>query len=207
MSHELMNLFAVPVYKAPLGRAFSETEQQYFRNELRDATPAVANFSSRNKAVLNAPAMQGIRTFIQEHLDRYFRTVYDTANNVELRVTQSWLALTRKGQSHHTHTHPNSVVSGVLYINLAEHDGINFYRNDDLQWYELMPREQNYYNAYRYFIETRIGDIVLFPSNVKHGVREMTEDVERVSLAFNTFFSGELGRDGYSNALNITVNS
>ena len=205
MTQEIMNLFAVPVYKTSIGRGFNEAELQCIRDELKGAVPALNNYSSENKNVLASEALLPIRTMIQENLDNYFKTVYNTANKVQLKITQSWLSVTRKGESHHTHTHPNSVVSGVLYINLAPQDGINFYRNDDLLWYELIPKEQNYYNAHRYFIETRIGDLVLFPSNVKHGVKEVTEDVERVSLAFNTFFDGELGNEAFSNALAVKL--
>jgi uncharacterized protein (TIGR02466 family) len=205
MTQEMMNLFAVPVAKSSIGRGFTGDELRYFRSQLQDAVPAMANFSSRNKKVLEAAPMAALRTLIQQHLDRYFTSVFDTGNPVTLAITQSWLSVTRKGESHHTHTHPNSVVSGVLYINLAPQDGINFYRNDDLLWYELIPRQQNYYNAYRYFVETRVGDLVLFPSHVKHGVREVTEEVERVSLAFNTFFSGQLGNEDFANALTIRV--
>ena len=149
--------------------------------------------------------MQKIRAVLQENLDNFFRIVFKTSNDVQLKITQSWLTSSVKGQSHHAHTHPNSIVSGVLYINLAPHDGISFYRNEDNQWYELLRKEDSYYNAYRYFIQTSVGDIVLFPSNVQHGVQQVTENIERVSLSFNSFFSGEMGREEFSNKLRISL--
>ncbi|MBT8147277.1 MAG: 2OG-Fe(II) oxygenase family protein [Gammaproteobacteria bacterium] len=205
MAQEMMNLFAIPVFKSSIGREFNEAELQFFRDELKDAVPALNNYSSRNKNVLASEAMMHIKSIIQDNLDHYFKSVYNTSNKVQLKITQSWLSATQKGQSHHTHSHPNSVVSGVLYINLAPQDGINFYRNEDLLWYELIPQEQNYYNAHRYFIETKVGDLVLFPSSVKHGVKEVTEDIDRISLAFNTFFEGELGKESFSNSLTVKI--
>lgn len=205
MDHELMNLFAVPVYKSSLGREYTQAELAFFKNELSDPVRAISNFASKNKNVLDADVMRDIRLIIQKNLNEYFSKIYNTSNKVVLEITQSWLSVTGRGGAHHTHSHPNSVASGVLYINLAKQDGINFYRSDELNWFELLPKEQNYYNAYRYFIETEVGDIVIFPSNVKHGVKEVSEDVERVSLAFNTFFSGELGRDEFSNSLSIKI--
>jgi uncharacterized protein (TIGR02466 family) len=201
-----MNLFAVPVYRSPLGREFTPEEMQFFRQELGQPANAINNHASRNKDVLSAPAMQAIRAQLQQNLDTYFKTIYDTENDVRLEITQSWLTLTRRGQSHHTHSHPNSVVSGVLYINIADDDGINFFRNDDLLWYELIPRQQNYYNAHSMFVKANARDIILFPSHIKHGVREVSTDIERISLAFNTFFSGAMGREGFSNFLRISVN-
>lgn len=205
MSHELMNLFAVPVYKAPLERGFTSAESEYFSSQLQSPLQAIANFSSRNKYVLDAPELKALRELAQTHLDQYFTTVYDTANEARLVITQSWLALTRKGESHHAHSHPNSIASGIIYINLAANDGINFYRDEDRQWFDLKPRQQNYYNAYSYFIEAKIGDIVIFPSHVKHGVRQVETDTQRLSLAFNTFISGEIGREEFSNQLRIEV--
>lgn len=207
MQHDLMNMFAVPVYRSALGRSFITRELEFFRMALMGAVPAIHNHSSVDKSVLSAPQLSVIREFIEANLAQYSKTVFNTSNQVQLQITQSWLTLAGKGQSHHVHTHPNSVVSGVLYINLAPVDGISFYRNEDNIWYELVRQQDNYYNANQYFVQTAVGDLLLFPSNVRHGVRPVTENVERVSLSFNTFFSGKLGRDEFSNALNLTVNS
>jgi uncharacterized protein (TIGR02466 family) len=207
MQHEMMNMFAVPLYRATLGRAFSRAEMQFFHETLKGAVPAIANQSSVSKKVLTSPQMRDIRSVIEEHLAQYMRTVFNTTNQVQLQITQSWLTLAGKGQSHHVHTHPNSVVSGVLYINLAQQDGISFYRNEDNIWYELIRQQDNYFNASQYFVQSSVGDLLLFPSNVRHGVRAVTSDIERVSLSFNTFFSGQLGRDEFSNALNININN
>ena len=46
---------------------------------------------------------------------------------------------------------------------------------------------------------------ILFHSNQSQGVREVVEDVERMSLSFNTFFDGELGREEFANSLKISV--
>jgi uncharacterized protein (TIGR02466 family) len=207
MQHEMMNMFAVPLYRATLGRAFLRSEMQFFHDTLQGAVPAISNQSSVNKKVLSSPQMKDIRSVIEWHLAQYMSTVFNTTNRVQLQITQSWLTLAGKGQSHHVHTHPNSVVSGVLYISLAPQDGISFYRNEDNIWYELIRQQDNYFNASQYFVQASVGDLLLFPSHVRHGVREVTSDIQRVSLSFNTFFSGQLGRDEFSNALNITINN
>jgi ectoine hydroxylase-related dioxygenase (phytanoyl-CoA dioxygenase family) len=93
----------------------------------------------------------------------------------------------------------------VLYINLAENDGISFHRNEDNLWHELLPAEENYFNAKRYFINTAVGDILLFPSHVRHGVREVSDPIERVSLSFNSFFEGELGNKEFATAVKISL--
>lgn len=51
----------------------------------------------------------------------------------------------------------------------------------------------------------RITLCAIFPSNIRHGVATVEHEVERLSLAFNTFFSGELGREEFSNYLSIEL--
>lgn len=206
MQHDLMNMFATPLYRATLGRPFTQGELDFFREALADCVDSISNLSSRDKNVLSNPALKDLRDTLQQHLDEYFKTIYNTSNSVSLKITQSWLTLSRQGDSHHSHTHPNSVVSGVLYINLAKNDGVSFHRNEDNLWHELLPAQENYFNAKSYFINTEVGDILLFPSNVRHGVREVTEAVERVSLSFNSFFEGELGKEEFATAIKITLN-
>ncbi len=205
MESELMNLFATPLHKSSLNRSFTDIELQFIKNQLGDPVRAISNHSSRNKNVLNADEMQDIRSALEKSLADYFKRVFNTANKVVLEITQSWLTVTRQGESHHSHIHPNSIASGVLYINVAENDGINFYRNEDMLWYDLVREQENYYNASRYFINAKAGDIIIFPSNVHHGVNAVEAEFERVSLAFNSFFSGELGRDEFSNSLKISI--
>ena len=90
MTQEIMNLFAVPVIKYGIGRNFTEAELKSFAEEMKDAVPALSNHASRNKNVLASEAMSGIRSIIQDSLDNYFRTVFNTANDVQLKITQSW---------------------------------------------------------------------------------------------------------------------
>lgn len=205
MDHQMMNMFAVPLYKARLGRQFTADEMQFFQAQLKSPVQAISNFASQNKKILDEPAMHDIRAVLQSHLDQFFRITFNSSNKVALQITQSWLTRSQQGDSHHVHTHPNSVVSGVLYINLAPQDGITFYRNVDNLWYELLRNEDSYYNAPSYFVQTSIGELILFPSNIRHGVRTVSAPVDRVSLSFNTFFSGELGREEFSNQLSIRV--
>ena len=39
------------------------------------------------------------------------------------------------------------------------------------------------------------GDMILFPSSVRHGVSEYQGNEERMTLSFNSFFAGAIGRD------------
>ena len=205
MKSEIMNLFATPVVRYSIDRDFFLSEMKFLSGELEQPTKAITNSSSSNKNILISPEMREIREFAEQSLAHYFKTIFNTSNKVRLKITQSWLTLTREGESHHSHTYPNSVVSGVLYINLGSKDGINFFRNEDSIWYELLREQETYHNTFKYFIPASVGDLILFPSNIRHGVPEVKEPIERVSLSFNSFFEGELGRSEYSNSLTLEL--
>ncbi len=53
---------------------------------------------------------------------------YNNPNNITPYITQSWLNYTETNQYHHKHQHPNSLVSGVFYINCDDKfDKIKFF--------------------------------------------------------------------------------
>lgn len=207
MNSNMINLFPLPLQKTNLSRTYTERELDFMKSELQSNHKSITNYASRNKYILNADEMTDIRQSLESALDTYFKEVFNTSNKLSLKITQSWLTLTGNGESHHEHIHPNSVASGVLYINLGDNDGISFYRNEDSQWYEFLREKETYYSAKSFFIGCEAGDIVIFPSNLRHGVKQNSLPVERISLAFNTFFEGELGRDEFSNALTLSLGS
>ena len=89
MESAVMNLFATPLYRSQLGRAFSEAGLEFMQSELDDPIRAIANHSSKNKNVLASEAMSCIRAVLQACLDDYFTKVYNSSNDVSLQITQS----------------------------------------------------------------------------------------------------------------------
>ena len=110
-------------------------------------------------------------------------------------ITQSWTNYTRTNQNHHSHQHPNSFISGVLYISADEKfDKITLHRNG-YQQIKPVPTEWNWYNSDSWFYTVKTGMIILFPSNTTHNVETKEGDNKRISLAFNTFFKGTMGEN------------
>ena len=113
---------------------------------------------------------------------------------VKLKITQSWLNYTNKTQYHHKHYHHNSVISGCMYINaIKDKDSIVFGKRMTGDNWQLQALEQNYFNCNEFTVNVGTGDVVLFPSNMLHSVPKTNHEHTRVSLAFNSFWEGELG--------------
>ena len=76
------------------------------------------NRQSEDTFVLDKPELANIRAFIEAKLHKFVTEIM--ASTDKLVITQSWLNKNKKGESHHEHVHPNSMVSGVWYPQIHE---------------------------------------------------------------------------------------
>ena len=106
-------------------------------------------------------------------------------------------------QSHHAHNHPNSYLSGVLYINADEaYDKIIFQHNRYEQ-ITIPTTAWNPFNSETWFFPLESGEILLFPSRLSHLVAKKKGNNTRVSLSFNVFLKGDLGEEPLLTELKI----
>ena len=118
-----------------------------------------------------------------------------------LEISQSWANRYGIGGSIHPHVHPNSVVSGIFYLNDTE-AGTVFGKinpwsvgnaDDHTTSSSLWLSTINYGNDYvRQRVTPEVGCLYLFPSNLKHGT-DINEHDERFTISFNSFPSGKIG--------------
>lgn len=190
---ELESLFPTPVAFFKLARSIDASEM-YFVQGLSQRKN-MGNSSSNNRSVLHDPAMQGLKHWIEASLEEYFLAIYRPKHSVDLRITQSWCNYTQAGEYHHKHKHPNSLVSGVFYVQAdKDTDRITFYRD----WYQqimIQPSDFNAFNSESWWLPVGTGDLVLFPSGLSHMVEEVVGDHARISIAFNSFPFGVIGED------------
>lgn len=188
-------LFPTPVIFTNMNRPFTKKEKDFFKECSRKQRTNTGNTSSEDNNILDHEEMKDVKAHIQKFINYYMENVEMAIDGVELRITQSWLNFTKKGQFHHRHAHPNSYISGVLYINAdVENDKIFFYR-DGWKQLKIHHKDWNPYNSDSWWYSVGSGDIILFPSSTTHMVDQVQTSSERISLAFNTFPIGYLGDD------------
>ena len=152
------------------------------------------NTTSIDNNILKNKEMKKLKQFIEKCLKEYFQNIYMPKNNVEPYITQSWCNYTKEGQYHHKHAHPNSFISGVFYVQADKtKDKIYFYK-DGYQQIKIPAKEYNPFNSDSWWFQTRTNDLILFPSNLTHMVEKVVGK-ERISLSFNTFLKGCIGKD------------
>lgn len=201
MIRMIYNLFPQPVGVYHLDRKLTHDELEFIR--CQDTRSNQNNLTSQDNHVLNRQDLSTLREFIQSRLDDYLETVYAPSTDIRLQITQSWINYTGPGQTHHTHNHPNSFVSGVFYPQADKSmDKIQFHRRD-YQQIRFAPKGWNTWNSELWWFEVGTGDLLLFPSGLDHGVRSVESDRTRISLSFNTFPTGNIGEEISLTALRI----
>jgi uncharacterized protein (TIGR02466 family) len=198
------NLFPTPVSMNQIGRDFTKKELDFVRKQ--EKRPNMGNFTSADHYVLKHKELASINKFIEKCLNNFYQSVFSPRDDVEIYITQSWLNYTEPGQFHHKHAHPNSFISGVLYLNAtAEKDKIYFY-NENYKQIKLPPQQWNVWNSESWWLPVENGSCVVFPSHFTHMVETVESDDNRdtrISLSFNTFLKGNIGDEASLTGLRL----
>lgn len=163
------------------------------------------NLITLNKHLLErTDELKIIKNTLQDEAYNFLINAYKLEGMFEkLIVTNSWGNLAKKGQNHHEHAHPFSVVSGVYFVD----NSISNYNFTMHVQPPLIPyfQEQRSCSAMLpgVLIENNIplntiknnlqGHALFFMSNIVHSVLPVKEDEVRRTLSFNTFYKGLTG--------------
>ena len=189
------SIFPTPIYMSKLDRALTPLELKFVDKSKKDFYKNDGNITSNNNYILNEKTFANIKKDLDLRVQDYFDKVISPANNITPYITQSWLNYTETNQYHHKHAHPNSLVSGVFYINChEEHDKIKFF-NDNYKTIRLEVKDWNIWNSESWWFSVKTGDVILFPSSLTHMVENKQGDNTRISLAFNVFIKGTIGKE------------
>jgi len=134
-----------------------------------------------------------LKEVITTKLNWYLQEVW--GENGQLRVTISWVNYNPPNTRHHKHSHPNSIFSGCFYIETEPDAGAIILTNPNKkQFYaEPMNKDRNKYASPIFGCRPDKYDLYLFPSWLEHEVEPNKSNSTRISLAFNTFYTGTIG--------------
>ena len=194
MKSTVYPLFAYPVVAcAPLYR-FSDDERAFIDGlEMIDN---LGNRMSKNDRILESDELASLRAYIDDQIGHYKKGLLRLKDDNEIYITQSWANKAASSQFHQKHKHPNSVISGVMYVG----DGIDetlppirFHRTLEMFPLEFSYEELNEFNATCRTFQPVDGMLMLFPSLLEHDVEQNASEHERTSLSFNTYVRGKVG--------------
>jgi uncharacterized protein (TIGR02466 family) len=189
---ELLMVFPTPVqiYKH---EDSIEKELKYIENIEWTSQVANGNFRSKDSYLTKHESLKSIVSFFGECINDYCNTIINSEQR--LVITQLWGNRNPKGSKHHEHVHPNSIISGVFYLRQdPKLPPIQFSKSNQDSM-KLDPRKYNSYNAETFLLPCTSGELILFPSNLRHSVPTNMGEDERISLSFNTFSIDALGSE------------
>jgi uncharacterized protein (TIGR02466 family) len=143
---------------------------------------------SEDTYVLDQPQFKDFKNLLTKKANEFFENVLCHQPS-DLRMTQSWVNVKSPGQHHWPHKHPNSIISGTYYwqddivpLVFTDDRESNFHIEHDAEKLEQFDIAQKLMNCY-----VQKNTLVLFESNIMHGVGPNHTDKDRYSLAFNMF--------------------
>ena len=149
--------------------------------------------TSENKFILNKKELQFLKEKIFESFNKYVKGVLKYDYN-DFKMTTSWITKTKFNENSLIHNHNNSMFSGVLYLKtLPKKAKIIFHNHSNSSHWDLRTSENNIYNSNKQTFDMSENLIIFFPSEVYHEIK-LSEQDERISLAFNFCPTGKIGQ-------------
>tara|TARA_B100001113_G_scaffold303198_1_gene262999 strand:- start:44 stop:676 length:633 start_codon:yes stop_codon:yes gene_type:complete len=191
---QYITLFAPP----PLGMTHWDGDLSYLESEIKkyEFERNTSNFITTSNRLLDDPPFIDLKNFIHNFVNRYTLKIFRTRQKIDMM--QSWVNITNNGDAHPKHYHPNSYMSGVMFVKSSSDAPPlmieNHYR--PLQLYvdlydggdpTLPPNEFSNCDKSSEIIQPIPGRIVLFTSPTPHLVPVSSSKEERITLAFNTW--------------------
>ena len=190
-------LFPTPVMFGEMGRSYTKEELAFFKKHQSKTVKNNGNVNTADNYILNQPELADIKKVLDVYVNEFYFNILCVKDKVKPYITQSWINYTKSGEFHHRHAHPNSLVSGVLYLDSdKDKDKIMFYSSDAYKRIKPDIATWNLYNSESWWFPVGTGTLIMFPSELQHMVEQKQGKNLRTSLSFNTFIKGDIGVNG-----------
>ncbi len=197
---ELLQIFPIPVLITKYEHSIEE-EFKFIENLRYVEQKENGNFKTDDTYLLKHKELSKIKDFIYESLNKFTQNIYQTKQR--LVVTQCWANKNPPNSKHHEHVHPNSIVSGVFYFRQSKTLPPIQFSKAIQDSFKLSPEKYNQVNSETFLLPMVDGELVLFPSTLRHSVPINRGNETRYSMSFNTFCIDELGTMNSLTHLNI----
>ena len=192
MKEELLQIFPTPLLIVPYEQSIDK-ELSYLKTISYRKQQQNGNFRSDDSYLLRNEEFKDIKNFLKESVDKFTTNVLNTKQR--LVITQCWANRNPKGSKHHEHVHPNSIVSGVMYFQINEKLPPISFTKDRQDGMKLNPEKYNHMNSETFMLPCKPGELILFPSSLRHSVPTNHGEEDRISVSFNTFCIDAIGSE------------
>jgi len=140
---------------------------------------------------------------LEQECSLFLKNAHGLKDFDRLIMTNSWANITKSGDAHHTHLHPFSIVSAVLFLD-DNPSNYNLHLDATTEQIPYYIEQQPYHVPLNKLVSSVGVDtkttnlknhLVLFLSNTSHFVTPVENDTPRRTISFNTFWKGLTGPD------------
>jgi len=210
--YTIYGLFPTAVYIVKRNSKLSPAEEQDIEDVCKEGglsnTPNDGGNSTSNNSYIFNGKLKELKQFCEQQIKLYVEQVICPKEELDFYITQSWLNITKPGEFHHSHSHQNSIISGVFYISTEEDDTITFSdpaTKTKSGIIQIPPIKWNQWNSETWAFPSIKNELLLFPSWLTHRVdANKNATTNRISLSFNTFIRGTLGSKEKKTELIVT---
>ena len=192
MKEELLQLFPTPLlivpYEQPIDKELAYLKTISYRKQQQNG-----NFRSDDSYLLRNEEFKDIKNFLGEAINKFTTNVLNSKQR--LVITQCWANRNPKGSRHHEHVHPNSIISGVMYFQINEKLPPISFTKDRQDGMKLNVEKYNHMNSETFMLPCKPGELILFPSSLRHSVPTNHGEEDRISVSFNTFCIDAIGSE------------
>ena len=156
-----------------------------------------SNHLTKTSFLLKDTRLSRVKNFLDEHINNYIENVIEIRN--KFVMTQSWSTITKKGEQHQSHDHPNAIFSLVFYVSAEGNKSGNFVFNLQpsglkQRWnFSFKVKKYNPFNSSSWEYEVNTGDLIIFPAWMQHFTRENTTNKDKIIIGVNYFIEDVLG--------------
>lgn len=204
-NYKVTNLFPISVYSTVFELTEEEIKIIHGWCAFTTGPNTAHNFTTGERYLLRHPKLQRLKKFFEEQINFYAYDVLNIVKETQFYITQSWANLNPQGSGHHHHRHPNSIISGVFFVT----DNSCLFRIKRALLHYMFPGfefhrdKYNIENADNWDFQSKKNNLLLFPSQTEHSVDTNQDSHPRVSIAFNTFTKGIIGREDQISSLKL----
>ena len=200
-------LFSTPIFLSGETYEMSESFFDFIKNvekttdvKAQGNNPSwvVPHTNSTDSYILEKKEFADLKKFIERQLDLYVHGALKISPKHKFYITQSWLNFNEHGEDHHRHYHPNSLISGVFFIDGEYCPTVMLYSDGDPPFgkgWVFGIEEVNIYNSGKWSCDNKKNAVLMFPSTTEHFVDDYIGAGTRMSLSFNVFVKGNMGLD------------
>ena len=191
VKYTLTNLFPSPVHIFDTD-GFDEFKNNLidYAYKLREEDPKGFKISNRHGWQSKGFDLTDMNDLLHGTILQGLSSFSSVKNTTEMRAS-AWVNINSPGAYNRLHSHPNSHLSGVMWIKSPKDCGVisfdkpNVHHSyTDINSYNQEFKDQ-FFVYHAYWLPPIEGRMIIFPSHLQHEVEENKSNEDRISVSFN----------------------